>query len=133
MAGKALGRHVILELYGCPRRLLENEELLKQLLAEGSRRAGATLLKLASHHFQPQGVTVVGLLAESHISIHTWPERCYAAVDVFTCGETTCPERAAEYLTQQLQPAASELKVLQRGDRELADQVCAPLLASAEA
>ncbi|GAB4243089.1 MAG: hypothetical protein Kow00109_18860 [Acidobacteriota bacterium] len=133
MAGKALGRHVILELYGCPRQLLENEKLLKQLLAESSERAGATLLKLASHHFQPQGVTVVGLLAESHISIHTWPERRYAAVDVFTCGQTTRPEKAAEYLTQHLRPTASELKILERGDRQLAHTAPARLCASAGA
>ena len=74
-----------------------------------------TLLKLSSHQFHPQGVTAVGLLAESHLSIHTWPEHGYAAVDVFTCGEEARPQQACDYLVKRFAARRHSLVVLPRG------------------
>jgi S-adenosylmethionine decarboxylase len=69
---------------------------------------------LISHRFEPQGVTGLALLAESHISIHTWPESGYAAVDVFTCGDHTMPERACEVLWQELNASKHKLSSFRR-------------------
>jgi S-adenosylmethionine decarboxylase len=74
------------------------------------QRAGATLLQLISHRFDPQGVTGLALLAESHLSIHTWPESGYAAVDVFTCGDHTMPELACNELVQALEAGRYSLR-----------------------
>ncbi len=97
-----VGKHCILELYDCDRSRLDDEAFLRDAITTAAKRAGATLLHLVTHRFDPQGVTGLALLAESHISIHTWPESGYAAVDVFTCGDHTMPERACAVLIEQL-------------------------------
>jgi S-adenosylmethionine decarboxylase len=98
----AVGKHCILELYGCDSSRLDDEAFLRDTITTAAKRAGATLLNLITHRFQPQGVTGLALLAESHISIHTWPESGYAAVDVFTCGDHTMPEKACQVLWEEL-------------------------------
>ena len=97
-----VGKHCILELYDCEPIRLNDEAFLRTTLTTAAKEAGATLLNLITHRFEPQGVTGLALLAESHISIHTWPETGYAAVDVFTCGDHTMPESACEHLRQEL-------------------------------
>ncbi|MGF1496093.1 MAG: adenosylmethionine decarboxylase [Elainellaceae cyanobacterium] len=115
-----VGIHCILELYGCPSHLLNDGPFIQQALRDAARQARSTLVAEVLHQFEPQGVTALALLAESHISIHTWPEAGYAAVDVFTCGEQADPERACHYLTGSLQAAQHDLCKLPRktGDRE---------------
>ena len=93
-----VGKHCILELYECDHAKLDDEAFLRDTITTAAKSAGATLLNLITHRFEPQGVTGLALLAESHISIHTWPENGYAAVDVFTCGDHTMPERACDVL-----------------------------------
>ena len=97
-----VGKHCILELYDCDHSKLDDEAFLRTTITTAAKRAGATLLNLITHRFDPQGVTGLALLAESHISIHTWPENGYAAVDVFTCGDHTMPESACEHLRTEL-------------------------------
>ena len=104
-----VGKHCILELYGCDGTKLDDELFLRATITAAAKRAGATLLNLITHRFEPQGVTGLALLAESHISIHTWPESGYAAVDVFTCGDHTMPERPVPCLSMScwLTPTSS--------------------------
>ena len=109
-----LGKHCILELYECDELKLNDEAFLRYTIASAAKLAGATLLNLITHRFKPQGVTGLALLAESHISIHTWPESGYAAVDVFTCGDHTMPERACEVIFKELSARRSSLKSFQR-------------------
>lgn len=97
-----VGKHCILELYDCDKSKLDDEAFLRTTITTAAKRAGATLLNLITHRFEPQGVTGLALLAESHISIHTWPETGYAAVDVFTCGDHTMPEKACQHLRDEL-------------------------------
>ena len=99
---ETVGKHCILELYGCDSAKLDDEAFLRDTITAAAKRAGATLLNLITHRFEPQGVTGLALLAESHISIHTWPESGYAAVDVFTCGDHTMPEKACAVLAAEL-------------------------------
>ncbi|MGB1416212.1 MAG: adenosylmethionine decarboxylase [Synechococcus sp.] len=105
-----VGKHCILELYDCDTGLLDDEAFLRTTITTAAKRAGATLLNLITHRFEPQGVTGLALLAESHISIHTWPESGYAAIDVFTCGDHTMPEQACEVLRQELKAGRHALK-----------------------
>jgi len=93
-----IGRHCILELYQCDHAKLNDEAFIRTTITSSAKIAGATLLNLVTHSFKPQGVTGLALLAESHISIHTWPEIGYAAIDVFTCGDHTMPEKACKLL-----------------------------------
>ena len=105
-----VGKHCILELYECDTERLDDEAFLRTTITTAAKRAGATLLNLITHRFDPQGVTGLALLAESHISIHTWPENGYAAVDVFTCGDHTMPEQACDVLRQELKAGRHALK-----------------------
>jgi len=98
-----VGIHCLLELYDCPAELLNDRSFIAAAIRDAAKIAKSTLLGEVNHQFTPQGVTALALLAESHISIHTWPENGYAAVDVFTCGEQTKPEAACQYLAKVLQ------------------------------
>jgi S-adenosylmethionine decarboxylase len=108
-----LGKHCFTEVYGCPFELLDNEEFLKQQIIESLNKTSLTLLDISSHKFNPQGVTIVALLSESHISIHTWPEDGSAALDVFTCGDTN-PEVSMMYMIEALQATDYNLKCIRR-------------------
>jgi S-adenosylmethionine decarboxylase proenzyme len=77
--------------------------------------SGATVLARHHHRFEPHGVSALCFLAESHISIHTWPETGTATVDVYTCGESTDPERACAAIIERLAPGRHDLEVVQRG------------------
>ena len=97
-----MGRHVIADLHDVSAELLCSIDFWKEILIDGAKKSGATVLSNHFHHFgEGYGLTGVIVLAESHISIHTWPEKNYAAIDVFMCG--TCdPEVAVDHITSRL-------------------------------
>ncbi|MCG8405698.1 MAG: adenosylmethionine decarboxylase [Phycisphaerales bacterium] len=105
----------MVELYDCPSELLNDKKAITQALREAVDVGMADLLGEVSHQFTPQGVTALGLLSESHISIHTWPEHGYAAADVFTCGQRADAEKACLYLVDALQANRHEFIKLIRG------------------
>ncbi len=111
----ALGRHLLIELKHCNTDLLDNLEYLKECLHTAAVRCGATVVGDSFYHFSPHGVSGVVNIAESHISIHTWPECAYAAVDVFTCGDRVEPEVAAQYIMHALEADDCSLIELRRG------------------
>ena len=117
-----VGIHCILEICGCPAKRLNDDAFVRDAIAEASKQGMSTLLKIDSHKFDPQGVTVFAILAESHISIHTWPENGYAAVDVFTCGETAQPRLACEYLVKAFDAQNYTLKEIPRGIKSDVEQ-----------
>lgn len=109
----ALGTHVLLELKGCPANILNDLPFLRTALLEAAEEVGATIIDHTFHQFSPHGVTGVVAIAESHLCIHTWPEYGYAAVDIFTCGDSFDPMKAARFLVQRLgprEPSAMEIK-----------------------
>jgi len=112
------GRHWILDLYGCPSDLLDDHDAIVARLRDVTERFDLTLLEVASHRFEPQGVTAVGLLAESHFSIHTWPESGFAAIDIFTCGSGRDLNEACRFLTEVFRAEDSELLRLSRGAKD---------------
>ena len=109
-----LGRHVIIELWGCSE-AINDASRVESAMRNAVHAANATLLDIFVHEFSPQGVTGVAVLAESHLSIHTWPEYGYVAADVFTCGSTTKPEAAAEVLRMAFEAETADIRELQRG------------------
>ena len=107
-------KHLLLELYRCDSEKLNDESFLRCTLNRAAKLANATVLNLISNKFEPQGVTAIALLAESHISIHTWPESNYSAVDIFTCGQNMLPELASQYLIEALKAKEHFLRVIER-------------------
>ena len=107
-------KHLLLELYGCDYEKLNDESFLRCSLNRAAKLANATVLNLISNKFEPQGVTTIALLAESHISIHTWPESNYSAVDIFTCGQNMLPELASQYLIKSLKAEEHSLRIIER-------------------
>ncbi len=93
-----LGRHLLAEFYDCNPNVLNNNALVEQLMKEAAVACGATIVSSCFHHFSPYGVSGVVVIAESHLTIHTWPEHGYAAVDLYTCGEACDPAVAFAYL-----------------------------------
>ncbi len=112
---KALGRHFILECYGCDSEILNDVEAIERSMLEAAEEAKATILKSVFHPFFPHGVSGVVVISESHLTIHTWPEYGYAAIDVFTCGDEAEPEKACEYLTKKLKAEYSSVIEFKRG------------------
>ncbi len=112
---KTLGLHILADLYGVNPELIDRVEDIRHLLESAVKVADLT--KISSHYyqFQPHGATGVVLLAESHISIHTWPEHGLATVDVYTCGDPTKAYRAMDYIISTLEPTRVDKQVHERG------------------
>jgi S-adenosylmethionine decarboxylase proenzyme len=111
----ALGKHLLLELKGCEKEVLNDISFLKGALLAAAGEAGATVLGESFHKFNPHGVSGVVMIAESHLVIHTWPEYGYAAADIFTCGDSVQPEKAAEILVRKLGSNNHSVIEMQRG------------------
>jgi S-adenosylmethionine decarboxylase len=111
----ALGRHLLLELFDCDIDAINNLEAVKGALVEAAKRAQATIVDVVFHEFNPFGVSGVVVIAESHLSIHTWPEYRYAAVDIFSCGDVLQPEVAANYLVEEFKAERTSVVDVQRG------------------
>lgn len=111
----ALGRHLLLELKNCNSGVLNDLSFLRSALLAAAKESGATIMGESFHPFNPQGVSGVVIIAESHMSIHTWPEYDYAAVDIFTCGKTVQPEKAAEFMIKKLGAKNHSIIEVQRG------------------
>jgi S-adenosylmethionine decarboxylase len=111
---KVVGKHAIYELLGGDPTLLNDEDFVKEALTEAAEATGATLLGLITHKFEPQGVTGVALLSESHISFHSWPEHGYAAIDAFTCGSHTNPEAGCRSLQYAFKATHGSIRLVKR-------------------
>ena len=112
---ESLGRHLLLELYDCSSEVLDSLESVKTAMVEAAKRAGATIIDVVFHEFNPFGISGVVVIAESHLSIHTWPEYRYAAVDIFSCGDTLKPAEAASYLVEQFGASRASCVEVKRG------------------
>ena len=109
------GTHLIIDLWQAER--LDELDFIEETLRSCVEAAGATLLNIDLHHFTPNGgVSGVAVLAESHISIHTWPEHCYAAADIFTCGVSLLPRRAADLIVEMLECSDVTISDVRRGE-----------------
>jgi len=104
--GKVIGKHVFGNLYDINPEILTNEEFLYNVILEAVKIANMTLVESKSWSFGEEkgGVSVIALVEESHIALHTWSEYNYATLDVYTCGENSNPQAAFEYIVTQLKP-----------------------------
>ena len=111
------GRHMVVEVSGCNPDVLNDLDRVKEILRESALQANAEILELAFHHFTPQGVSGVVVISESHLSIHTWPEYGYAALDFYTCGDIN-PKVACDYVAQHLKATYTQITEVSRGKEE---------------
>ncbi|MFH1462548.1 MAG: adenosylmethionine decarboxylase [bacterium] len=110
---KYFGIHLIAEFWHGE--IIEDPKRIKKILLQAVKEANNTPLKIAIHKFEPQGITGIVLLAESHIALHTWPEFNYVAIDIYTCGDKATPAKALEYLKGEFKPKKVEIKEIKRG------------------
>lgn len=111
----ALGRHLLLELKDCNLEVLNDLDFLRGCLHDAARQIGATVVNECFHEFSPHGISGVVVISESHLCIHTWPEYGYAAIDIFTCGDSAKPELAVKPLVEKLESKNSSFIELKRG------------------
>lgn len=118
-----------MELRDCNPDTLKDLSKVKEALVSAAKEAKATIIDVSFHEFNPFGISGMVVIAESHLSIHTWPEYGYAAVDIFTCGDIIQPEIAAQYLIAQFEsrnPSLVEMKrgILSHKNEKLPHKVC---------
>jgi S-adenosylmethionine decarboxylase proenzyme len=113
-----LGRQTLIELRGCDAARLRDIAGVRALMLDAVRQSGGTYVTDVFHHFSPHGVSGVIVIAESHVTIHTWPERGYAAADVFTCGAGFRHEVFVRWMQDGLLAAEVKTRALSRGDAD---------------
>ena len=116
---KALGKHMIIELNGCNTDRINDVAEVERILTRAVEIAGATVIQPVFHKFNPHGISGVIVIAESHISIHTWPEFGYCAVDIFTCGDLIDNPKALDYIKKELKAKECQLMEVKRGILDL--------------
>lgn len=110
---KYIGTHLICDFWGG--KMIEDSKVLEKILRLAAKKTKSKDLEFVFHKFQPQGITGVLILAESHIAFHFWPERKYLAIDIFTCGKKKIPKKAFLVLKKILKPERVEIKEIKRG------------------
>ncbi|RLB12536.1 MAG: S-adenosylmethionine decarboxylase proenzyme [Deltaproteobacteria bacterium] len=116
---KSLGKHIILEVHGVDSKLLNDIKKIEDIMSKAVRLCGATIIKPFFHQFSPHGVSGVIVIAESHFSIHTWPEYGYAALDLFTCGDQISPDDAVGYLKKEMNAGQIHMMEIKRGTLDI--------------
>lgn len=112
---KALGKHILVEFYDCDVKILNDTNLIKECMNKAAIESGAEIVSSNFHNFSPHGVSGVVIIAESHLTIHSWPEYGYAAVDLFTCGDEVDPWKGFEYLKIALKSKKTSTIEMKRG------------------
>ena len=124
---KSLGRHILVEFHGCNADILNDVPHIEQDMLEAAKQSGATIINSVFHHFAPFGVSGVIVIQESHLAIHTWPEYRYAAVDLFTCGDTVNPWVSYKHLKKAFQAEHGSAIELNRGQLDLLERMAEDL------
>lgn len=109
------GVHITADLQGCAFDILNNKEFLLQLLEDAARLTEAKILHSYAHKFEPFGVTCIVIINSSHLSLHSWPENGFCAIDVYTCNEGMWPEKALDLILEVLDPLKSNVSKIARG------------------
>ena len=112
---KRLGRHILAEFFDCRADVLKNKQALDRILREAVEKADATVVSHTSHSFSASGVSAVMVIAESHVTIHTWPEHKYVAADIFVCGAKVDPWIIQRYLHRSLESENVSAMEISRG------------------
>lgn len=112
---KSLGKHLIVELYDCDRVRINDVAQVERIMVEAVKLSKATIIQPVFHQFSPHGVSGVVVIAESHFTIHTWPEYGYCAVDIFTCGDLIDADLALHFLKEQFEAKNLSVVDIKRG------------------
>lgn len=112
---KTVGTHFLMDFWGVNAELLDDKKKILAILEIAAEKTHSQILGYKVHKFSPHGLTAVLLLAESHISIHTYPEHNFAALDVYTCGNHTTPEKGVAYLKASFKPKTFTIQKVKRG------------------
>lgn len=112
---QALGRQILVEYYDCNNDIINDVSKIESMLLEATRRSNASIISHNFHKFSPHGISGTVVIAESHVAIHTWPEYGYAAVDIFTCGETIDPWIIQQYLKEGFESGNVSSMEMKRG------------------
>ncbi len=119
----ALGRHILVEFFRCEPNIMNDVVTIETAMVDAAEKSGATVINSNFHHFSPYGVSGVVIIQESHLAIHTWPEYQYAAVDLFTCGDTVDPWIAFDHLKEVFQAQNYSVLELHRGSLNLLERI----------
>lgn len=117
-----LGRHYIVEASGCNPEVLKSVEKVEQIMVKAAEKAKVQVWSISFHRFRPHGVSGVVVISESHLSVHTWPEFKYVALDIYTCGGKAKPDDAVEYAIQMFEATSVHVTEITRGLEE-GDQI----------
>lgn len=112
---KSLGKHLIVELYECDRDRINDAGQVERIMVEAVQLSKATIIQPVFHQFSPHGVSGVVVIAESHFTIHTWPEYGYCALDIFTCGDLIDSDRSLRFLKEQFAAKNMSIVDIKRG------------------
>ncbi|MBI3291760.1 MAG: S-adenosylmethionine decarboxylase proenzyme [Elusimicrobia bacterium] len=112
---QALGRHLLVELYQCDRKILTDVRKVEGIMVEAAKRAKAHVVDVVFHTFNPHGISGVIVIAESHLAIHTWPEYAFASIDIYTCGSEINPWPAYSYLVRKFHAKHTTALEMKRG------------------
>jgi S-adenosylmethionine decarboxylase len=112
---KTLGRHLLVELYNCDPKIIADSRKIEDVMVGAAKHAKAHIVDVVFHTFNPHGLSGVIVIAESHLTIHTWPEYAFASVDVYTCGNEVNPWRAYRYLVKNLRARNVTAMEMKRG------------------
>ncbi len=113
-----IGEHYIVEASGCAPEIIGNVEKMQEILVKAAQKANVKIWAVSFHRFPPQGVSGVIVISESHISVHTWPEYGYVALDIYTCGEYSNPEAAVNFALQEFKAENVHISEITRGIEE---------------
>lgn len=119
MEYSTFGRHIAIDVWGVDYAALNNMDYLKQIMVDAAEKSLAKVLSVTYKAFDPCGCTILILLSESHLSIHSYPEQEFAAIDCYTCGTNVDPQIAIDYLIEQLKPQKIYAKTLIRGIKDI--------------
>ncbi len=109
------GHHYIVEASKCNKKIIGNIELMQQIIVEAANKANTKVWAVSFHRFPPNGVSGVVVISESHLSVHTWPEVGYVALDIYTCGKDSKPEKAVDYIIEKIEAEQVHVTELSRG------------------
>ena len=112
---KTLGRHLLVELYNCDPMIIKNVRKIEDIMVGAAKAANCHIVDVVFHNFSHHGISGVVVVAESHLSIHTWPEYCFASIDIYTCGDEVDPWKAYKYLLKQLRAKNVTALEMKRG------------------
>jgi len=110
-----LGYHYVIEASGCDPKVLEDVNTLKRILLEAAKAGELVVRSTYFYKFSPQGVSGMVVVSGSHISIHTWPEKGYAAIDVYTCDPDSKPEETVRYILEKIGASYAHITEIERG------------------